>query len=103
MRIAAQLTGGRPLTNVAPSGYRVVIDEENCIECATCSEVCSFDAMTRDASGTRTYHSHLCLGCGLCVEHCKGGGLSLELDEGKGLPLDLDVARQTLGRRVPVA
>ena len=103
MHIASQLTGGRQLTNVAPSGYRVVIDEENCIECETCSEVCSFEAMTRDASGTRTYDSHLCLGCGLCVEHCKGEGLSLELDEGKGLPLDLDLAGRALGRRGPSA
>ena len=103
MRIAKRLTGGAPLTNVAPSGYRVVIDEDHCVHCGTCSEVCKFEAMRRSADGTRIYDQAACLGCGLCAENCKGGALSLEIDPEKGLPLDLDLARETLLPRHPAA
>jgi len=101
MRIARKLTGGAPLTNVAPSGYRVVIDEDVCVECGQCSEICKFGAMRRDAAGVRSYDFAECLGCGLCVEHCQAGGLRLEIDSDKSLPLDLDLAREILSRGEP--
>jgi len=98
MRIAKRLTGGAPLTNVAPSGYTVVINEERCVHCGTCSEACKFEAMRRNGDGTRVYDGAVCLGCGLCVENCQGEALSLEIDAEKGLPLDLDLARETLAQ-----
>ncbi len=96
MRIAKKLSGGRPLTNVAGSGYRVAIDEKLCLQCESCSDSCQFDAMIRDGDGTRTYNEAECLGCALCVENCKGGALSLEMTGRDGLPLDLDLAREHL-------
>jgi len=101
MRIARKLTGGAPLTNIAPSGYRVVIDEDLCVECGHCSEICKFGAMLRDDAGIRTYDFAECLGCGLCVEHCQSGGLKLEFNPAGGLPLDLDLAREVLSRAKP--
>jgi Pyruvate/2-oxoacid:ferredoxin oxidoreductase delta subunit len=103
MRIAKRLTGGAPLTNVAPSGYRVVIDEDRCIHCQNCSDMCKFEAMRRSADGARLYDAAACLGCGLCVENCRGGALRLEIDAAKGLPLDLDLARATLLRGNPTS
>ena len=103
MRIAAKLTAGAPLTNVAPSGYRVMFDEERCVHCETCSEICKFDAMRRAADGTRIYDRLACLGCGLCVEHCQAEALRLEVDGERGWPLDLDLARRTLAPNRPAA
>jgi len=97
MRIASKLTGGAPITNVAPSGYRVVVDEESCVHCERCGSVCKFDAMSRSADGTRIYQRATCLGCGLCVEHCEAEALRLEVDGKRGWPLDLDLAREHLG------
>ena len=71
------------------SGYSVAIDEDKCITCGNCADMCGFEAMTFNG-GKRMYKKELCMGCELCVENCPEKALSLYIDSAKPLPLDLD-------------
>ncbi len=77
------------LSMTAKSGYSVAYDDEKCIQCGTCADMCGFDAMTF-MDKKRTYIKELCMGCELCVENCPEKALSLYNDPAKPLPLDLD-------------
>ncbi len=96
-RLAEKYTKNKPLVNYASSGYEIEINQKKCVDCGTCYEICSFDAMTKDADGARVYKAELCMGCGLCVESCEANALNLRLNEDKGLPLDLEMIRKRFG------
>ncbi len=75
--------GGDPM--ICSSGYIAVIDEDLCITCGNCEDVCQFDAITLNTYAEVDYEA--CMGCGVCVAHCDGEAASLELDPAKGEPL----------------
>ncbi|MDP2972936.1 MAG: FAD-binding protein, partial [Deltaproteobacteria bacterium] len=53
--------------------YRVLIDEENCLNCATCVDACMYSVRKRDPSDPRHVvieDEALCRGCGACLERC---------------------------------
>jgi ferredoxin len=77
------------LSMTAKSGYSVAVDEDKCIACGNCADMCGFEAMTF-IDGQRMYKKELCMGCELCVENCPENALSLYIDSAKPLPLDLD-------------
>jgi len=76
----------------ATSGYSVAIDGENCIACGECTKNCYTGALTIEGDKI-IYNTHLCLGCGLCIELCPRDNLSLYLDNSKPLPLDIDLVK----------
>ncbi len=83
------------LSMSAKSGYSVQCDDEKCIQCGTCMDVCHFEAI-KFIGNKRVYNRALCMGCELCVENCPKGALSLFIDPEKPLPLDLDVIRKNI-------
>ncbi|MBC8506706.1 MAG: 4Fe-4S binding protein [Anaerolineales bacterium] len=75
--------GGDPM--ICSSGYIAVIDEDMCISCGNCEDVCQFDAITMSDYAEVDFEA--CMGCGVCVAHCDGDAAKLELDPAKGEPL----------------
>lgn len=76
---------------ILPSGYVAMIDEEKCIGCGTCEEICPFDASEVDpvTQKARILYDK-CMGCGVCVDNCKQEASTLVRDPKKGIPLDLE-------------
>ena len=68
------------------SGYLCVVDEDLCIACGTCEDVCQFDAVSL-SYGHSIIDQDTCMGCGVCVAHCTEEALSLRHDPSKGEPL----------------
>ncbi len=78
---------GTPM--LASSGYICEVDDEICIGCGTCEEICQFRAITiPDSTAMINYEG--CMGCGVCVEHCTQEAMSLVRDENKGIPLEIN-------------
>jgi len=53
--------------------YRVLIDEEYCLNCGTCADACMYSVRKRDESDPRRVKiadEALCRGCGACLERC---------------------------------
>ncbi|HSR10283.1 MAG TPA: FAD-binding protein, partial [Thermodesulfobacteriota bacterium] len=53
--------------------YRVSIDEEKCLNCATCVDACMYSVRTRGEADPRKVAvsaEMLCRGCGACLERC---------------------------------
>lgn len=73
---------------VIPSGYVAVVDEDECIACGDCADICPFDAITVTDVAAIDWQS--CMGCGVCEDQCAVGALSLELDARKGDPLTVE-------------
>jgi NAD-dependent dihydropyrimidine dehydrogenase PreA subunit len=77
---------GSPM--LTSSGYLAHVDESRCIGCASCLEVCNFDAL-RIENSVITIIDAKCMGCGICVEACLEGALRLEREPTKGVPLEI--------------
>jgi ferredoxin len=78
---------GNPM--LASSGYVCQVDEDLCIGCGDCEEVCQFQAITVSNSYSVVDYEE-CMGCGVCVEHCQQEALSLLQDENKGIPFVIE-------------
>ena len=89
MKLARKLKSKEKLTNIASSGYSVLIDREACISCGACARVCAFDACQPVEGGSPLYDVEACLGCGVCIATCPSGARTLARDESKGVPLDV--------------
>jgi MinD superfamily P-loop ATPase len=51
-------------------GKVAVIDQESCIACGRCEEVCRFEAVRHHPENSFTIDSAFCEGCGTCVHQC---------------------------------
>jgi Pyruvate/2-oxoacid:ferredoxin oxidoreductase delta subunit len=89
MKLARKLKSKEKLTNIASSGYSVLIDSQACISCGACVRVCAFDACRTVEGGSPIYDVEDCMGCGVCIATCPSGARVLARDESKGLPLDV--------------
>ena len=74
---------------ISSSGYLAHVDDQACIGCETCIEVCNFDAL-QNIDGATSVFQDKCMGCGLCVDECLEGALHLERDASKGIPLEIE-------------
>ena len=72
---------------ITSSGYVAQVDEEICEGCASCSQVCSFGAVSVDDKAQ--VDREICMGCGLCGDKCEHGAITLHLDPSKPKPLDV--------------
>ena len=89
MKLARKFKSKEKLTNIASSGYSVLIDGEACVSCGACARVCVFDACRPVEGGSPIYDGEACLGCGVCIATCPSGARTLARDESKGIPLDV--------------
>jgi ferredoxin len=78
---------GTPM--LASSGYICEVDQDLCIGCGTCEEICQFRAISMPDGYSQVDYDN-CMGCGVCVEHCSEGALLLVRDENKGIPLEIN-------------
>lgn len=64
----------------APEPVRMlaIIDEDNCIGCTKCIQVCPVDAIVGATRAMHTVISDLCTGCNLCVTPCPTQCITLE-------------------------
>ncbi len=64
-------------TAVAHSGFRSAVDPDVCLGCGVCTEHCPFGALSV-LEDVAVVDAGRCLGCGLCVPTCPAGALRLE-------------------------
>ncbi len=61
-------------------GVSVSCDEDKCITCGKCKEVCFADAITIDKN-TAKIKEDICIGCGSCSLHCTTGAMKLNYEK----------------------
>jgi len=81
--IAAQKFGF--LNPVHTTNYLPRIEDDACVGCGKCVEICPVDALelvAKNGDGNKEkqsarLHEDICLGCGLCVRNCPAGAIAL--------------------------
>ena len=58
-----------------------IIDEETCIGCTLCIQVCPVDAIVGAAKQMHTIVASLCTGCELCIKPCPVECISMKINE----------------------
>jgi electron transport complex protein RnfB len=61
------------------SNYYAVVDEEECVACGICEELCHMDAITID--DTAIVNLDRCIGCGVCIPDCAADAIQLVAKE----------------------
>jgi|LGOV01.1.fsa_nt_gb ferredoxin len=75
----------------ATSGYKAVIDQETCVSCNICADICHFDAI-ENIDGKMMLDNNKCYGCGVCESKCLKGAITMIRDDPSiSEPFDLDV------------
>jgi Pyruvate/2-oxoacid:ferredoxin oxidoreductase delta subunit len=77
---------GTPM--LASSGYVASVDEEACIACGACEQICPFDAISV-ADGIACVDREACMGCGVCAAACRQDAMALSREPAKGVPLEM--------------
>ncbi len=54
-------------------------EEESCIGCGACEEICPFKKSVRVVDGIAVVDEDRCHGCGNCVTHCPTGAIKMKL------------------------
>ena len=66
----------RGLKMILGSNFTAVVDEDTCIGCEECVDLCQVKAIEMD-DGTAKINADYCMGCGNCVAQCPSESLSL--------------------------
>lgn len=61
------------------TNYYAVVNEEECVACSTCEELCHMDAITVD--DTAIVNLDRCIGCGVCIPDCATDAIQLVAKE----------------------
>jgi ferredoxin len=77
---------GTPM--IASSGYVARVDEDLCVGCGECADMCQFAAISVDG-GLACIDNPACMGCGVCAAHCLLGAITLVRDPARGEPLEI--------------
>ena len=59
------------------SGFEARIDEQRCVSCGVCRDLCRFDAVVEE-DGRFRVDPLACEGCGVCADHCPNEAVVLE-------------------------
>jgi heterodisulfide reductase subunit A len=54
------------------------IDQNKCVGCGVCWNVCPYQAIGQDENGLAVVNEALCKGCGTCVASCRSGAPNLK-------------------------
>ena len=89
------LDGTMPFTNLAASGSVAVIEDDECIGCGACVELCKYHAIKLNEDETcAEIILDRCMGCGVCENPCPTGAITMRAEPSKGGILDLDELRK---------
>jgi ferredoxin len=77
---------GTPM--LASSGFVAIVEQEICIGCGTCEEICQFNTIHVQLN-VALVDMDSCMGCGVCVDRCEQGAITLRREPSKGEPLIL--------------
>jgi NAD-dependent dihydropyrimidine dehydrogenase PreA subunit len=58
-------------------GYEVVVDQEKCVGCEECVEVCPVDVFEMEDEKSVPVNAEECLGCESCVEVCESEAITV--------------------------
>ncbi len=58
--------------------YQVIVDEEKCVGCEECVDVCPVDVYEMQDGKSVAVNAEECLGCESCVEVCEAGAITIE-------------------------
>lgn len=58
-------------------GYEVVVDQEKCVGCEECVEVCPVDVYEMEDEKSVPVNAEECLGCESCVEVCESEAITV--------------------------
>ena len=61
-------------------GITVQVDEEKCVGCGACTEVCVFRDALKIIDGKAHISQDDCKGCGRCERKCPRGAISITID-----------------------
>jgi NAD-dependent dihydropyrimidine dehydrogenase PreA subunit len=61
-------------------GLKVKVDEDTCVGCEECMQVCVFKGMEM-IDGKAHVNQDYCLGCGRCEDTCPNGAISFDFEE----------------------
>ena len=59
-------------------GYKVTVDEEKCIGCGECVDVCPVEVYELQDGKSVPANADECLGCESCVEVCDQDAITVE-------------------------
>ena len=63
---------------VRTMGYKVTVDEEKCIGCGECVDVCPVEVYEMQDGKSSPVNADECLGCESCVEVCDQDAITVE-------------------------
>lgn len=61
-------------------GYKVTVDEEKCIGCGSCVDICPSEVYELQNEKAAVVNVEECVGCESCVESCEQGAIVIEED-----------------------
>jgi NAD-dependent dihydropyrimidine dehydrogenase PreA subunit len=61
-------------------GYKVTVDEEKCIGCGSCVDICPSEVYELQNEKATVVNVEECVGCESCVESCEQGAITVEED-----------------------
>ncbi len=59
-------------------GYNVTVDEDKCVGCSECVDVCPVEVYEMKDGKSHPVNADECLGCESCVEVCEGHCITVE-------------------------
>jgi NAD-dependent dihydropyrimidine dehydrogenase PreA subunit len=59
-------------------GYKVTVDEEKCIGCGSCVDICPSEVYELQNEKAAVVNVEECVGCESCVESCEQGAITVE-------------------------
>ncbi len=73
------MTGG---LKYLPGVTTLRLDQERCLGCGVCLEVCPHQVFAKDDGKVRLARRDDCMECGACANNCAAGALSVEAGVG---------------------
>lgn len=59
-------------------GYKITVDEEKCIGCGSCVDICPSEVYELQNEKATPVNVEECVGCESCVESCEQGAITVE-------------------------
>lgn len=64
--------------SLVANAYIAQHNEEDCILCGACVDVCPMEALVLGEDGSLRFEAARCIGCGLCASECPNGAMQIQ-------------------------